>query len=304
MTIRTVLRRLFIVVATVVVVLIVGGGAVWWWLNPSCVREAGVVYGMRRGQALTMDVVTPSRPNGHGVLLMMSGSWKSKPDAFRTFMAAPLIRRGYTVFAVYHISQPTVTIMEVVEDVHRAARFVRHHADEYGIDPDRIGVSGASSGGHLSLMLATGAGKGPLDESDPVDRESSAVQAAAIFFPVTDLLNLGSSTENPGDGGPPIHYVKGFGPEAKDMALWKKIGRAISPIYHIDDSLPPVRILQGAADTLTPPEQSEWFRDRAAANGKEVDLTVLPGKGHGWYTFVWDMRRFADWFDQHLRDAE
>ena len=193
--------------------------------------------------------------------------------------------------------------MEVVEDAHRAARFVRHHAEAYGIDPDHLGVTGASSGGHLSLMLATGAGKGPLDETDPVDRESSAVQAVAIFFPVTDLLNLGSSTENPGDGGPPIHYLKGFGPEAKDMAVWKKIGRAVSPIYHIDEALPPVLILQGAADTLTPPEQSEWFRDRAREKGKHVELIILPGKGHGWYTFVWDMRRFADWFDRHLRGA-
>lgn len=304
MSIPTLLRRLLLVLAALLAITLVGGAGVWWWLNPSCTREIGVVYGTRAGQALTMDVVTPSDPNGHGILLMMSGSWKSKPGAFRTFMAAPLIRRGYTVFAVYHISQPTVTIMEVVEDVHRAARFVRHHSEEYGVDPDQIGVTGASSGGHLSLMLGTGAGKGPLDETDPVDRERSAVQAVAIFFPVTDLLNLGSSTENPGDGGPPIHYVKGFGPEAKDMAGWKKIGRAVSPIYHIDESLPPVLIVQGAADTLTPPEQSEWFRDRARKKGKDVELTILPGKGHGWYTFVWDMRRFANWFDRHLRDAE
>ncbi len=291
MSLPTVLRRLLLVLAALLIITLVGGGVVWWWLNPSCTREIGVVYGTRAGQALTMDVVTPSDPNGRGILLMMSGSWKSNPGAFRTFMAAPLIRRGYTVFAVYHISQPTVTIMEVVEDVHRAARFVRHHAEEYGIDPDQIGVTGASSGGHLSLMLATGAGKGPLDETDPVDRERSAVQAVAIFFPVTDLLNLGSSTENPGDGGPPIHYVKGFGPEAKGMAVWKKIGRAVSPIYHIDESLPPVLIVQGAADTLTPPEQSEWFRDRAREQGKDVELILLPGKGHGWYTFVWDMLR-------------
>ena len=130
------------------------------------------------------------------------------------WMVAPLLRRGYTIFAVSHLSQPQATVMEIVADVHRGVRFIRHHAKEYGIDPNRIGVAGGSAGGHLSLMLATRGGPGVPDANDPVDRESSAVQAAAVFFPVTDLLNLGDSTENPGDGGPPKSFVKAFGPRS------------------------------------------------------------------------------------------
>ena len=66
--------------------------------------------------------------------------------------------RGYTVFAVVHGSQPKFTIPEVLDDMHRAVRFIRHNAKKYGIDPDRLGITGGSAGGHLSLMQGT-AGK-------------------------------------------------------------------------------------------------------------------------------------------------
>ncbi|HBY62859.1 MAG TPA: alpha/beta hydrolase, partial [Solibacterales bacterium] len=81
--------------------------------------------------------------------------------------------------------QPGSTVMEIVDDMNRGIRFIRRNAARYGIDPSRIGVSGGSAGGHLSLMLATRGGPGPQDSPDPVDRESSAVQAVAIFYPVT-----------------------------------------------------------------------------------------------------------------------
>jgi acetyl esterase/lipase len=232
---------------------------------------------------------------------MVSGSWKSGADGIHPAMVAPLLRRGYLVFAVHHGSQPEFTVMEIIEDVQRATRFIRHRAAEYGLEPRRLGVSGGSSGGHLSLMLATCGGPGPAAAADPVDRESSAVQAAALFFPVTDLLNLGKSTENPGDGGPPKSFVRAFGPGATNMETWKVIGRQTSPIYHVTSNLPPVLIIHGDADTLTPLEQSEWFVARAQEAGAPVRLIIRPGKKHGWPTMLWDIRRFADWYDVHLR---
>src|SRR5437867_3303447 len=180
------------------------------YFHPSVQREPGIVYGQRHGKDLTLDVLRPAKPNGIGIAVMVSGGWKSQAGSFRPWFATPLLRRGYTLFAVYHIPQPQATVMEITEDVNRAIRFIRHNAAEYHVDPRRLGVTGGSAGGHLSLMLATRGGPGPGDAGDPVDRESSAVQAVAIFYPVTDLLNLGASTENPGDGGPPKSFVKGF----------------------------------------------------------------------------------------------
>lgn len=298
------LRLSLIVSGSVVALLAIVAGGGWWYLNPAVERTDGVVYGQRNEQPLVLDVIRPLNPNGLGVAFMVSGGWKSgKAGEAPVLMMAPLLRRGYTVFAIYHISQPKATVMEIIEDVNRGIRFVRHHAEEYGIDPDHIGVSGGSAGGHLSLMLATRGGPGPEDADDPVDRESSAVQAAAIFFPVTDLLNLGQSTENLGDGGPPKSFVKSFGPNATDLTIWKEIGRDCSPIYHITPDLPPILVYHGDADTLTPLEQSEWFRDRAVEQGVDVKLVVHPGGEHGWPTMLWDLRKFADWFDEHLKPA-
>lgn len=304
---RITLLTLLVMVALLAAVVSAG----WWYLHPSVQRTDGVVYGQRRGKPLTLDVIRPKDPNGLAIALMVSGGWKSgRPGETPVWLISPLLRRGYTVFAICHISQPDSTVMEIVEDMNRGVRFVRHHADEYGIDPSHIGVTGGSAGGHLSLMLATRGGPGRPDATDTVDRASSAVQAAALFFPITDLLNLGISTENPGDGGPPKSYVQAFGfaekfgADSTNMPLWKVIGRETSPIYFITSNLPPVLIHHGDADTLTPLEQSEWFRDRAAEHGRDVRIVVQPGGGHGWLTMSWDIYRFADWFDEHLRRAE
>ncbi|HMO65186.1 MAG TPA: alpha/beta hydrolase [Verrucomicrobiota bacterium] len=282
--------------------LVLLGTGLWRYFHPPVTRTDGLEYGRRHGETLRLDVLRPARPNGLAVVFLVSGGWKSAPaGSLPVWMAAPLLRRGYTVFAVYHVSQPEATVGEIFEDVSRGVRFVRTHAAEFGVDPDRLGVTGASAGGHLSLLLATRGGPGPAEALAAVGRASSAVQAVAIFFPVTDLLNLGRSTENAGDGGPPKSYVRAFGPDATNLPAWRIIGRDLSPIYHIPTNLPPVLILQGTADTLTPAEQSEWFQARARELGRQVEIRHVRGGGHGWLTMFWDLRQFADWFDAHLR---
>ncbi len=299
---KRLLRNTLWTIAAVVLLVALVVGSAWWYFHPTVQRTNAIAYGKRGEETLALDVLRPAKPNGLGVLLLVSGGWKSgKPGSFGEWLAAPLIRRGYTVFPIYHVSQPKATIMDIVEDMHRAVRFVRHHAQEYGIDPQRIGVTGGSAGGHLSLMLATRGGPGRTDAADPVDRESSAVQAAAIFYPVTDLLNLGKSRENPGDGGPPKSYVKGFGSAATNMVLWKVVGRETSPLYFVTSNLPPVLIYHGDADTLTPLEQTEWFQAAAKKVGREVQVKVHPGGDHGWLTMPLDIREFGIWFDQKLR---
>ncbi len=294
------ISRLLLGLAALVALVILSAGTTWWWLHPRFEATRGVVYIHRKGHDLTFDVLRPAHPKGLGVLVMVSGAWKSGRAAGQEWIVAPLLRRGYTVFMVSHGSQPEFTVMEIVPDVQRATRFVRCHAREYGVNPDRLGVAGGSSGGHLSLMLATRGGPATPDAADPVDRCSSAVQAVACFFPVTDLLNLGASTENPGNGGPPRSFVRAFGPNSTNLAIWKGIGYDLSPIYHIASNLPPVLIIHGSADTLVPLDQSERFAARAREAGRTVQLLVRPGKKHGWLTMIWDVRRFADWFDRWL----
>lgn len=239
MKVPRVLRNLLIAFAALILFALLLAGGLWLYFHPSLEVTKGVVYGHRQGQDLTIDVLRQAHPNGIGIILMASGGWKSEAGSFRHWIAAPILRRGYTVFAVYHIPQPKATIMEITEEVYRAVRFIRHNAAQYGVDPQRLGVTGGSSGGHLSLMIATKGGPGDANAADPVDRESSAVQAVAIFYPPTDLLNLGNSTENLHDGGPPKTFVHAFGPTVTNLEAWKIIGHEMSPIYYINSNLPP-----------------------------------------------------------------
>ncbi|MCP5557020.1 MAG: alpha/beta hydrolase [Verrucomicrobiaceae bacterium] len=275
-------------------------GAVGWYLHPSITETRNLVYGQRQGKDLVLHVLKPAHPSGIGVVVMISGRWKSNPEGFSALLVAPFLRQGQTVFAVGHMSQPDASVMDTVEDVNRAVRYVRLHAASYGVDPSRLGVAGGSSGGHLSLMLATQGRAGDPTANNPVDRESSQVQAAAVFFPVTDLINLGPSTENLHDGGPPKSFRNAFGPNGADLTAWPKIGHAMSPIDHITPDLPPIFIVHGDADTLVPVDQSIRFQEQAAKTGRQVELIVRPGKKHGWLTMLWDMRLMAQWFAEKM----
>lgn len=276
------------------------GWLYWYWAMVPHQLQENIQYGSRDGRPLMLDVLTPREANGAGILFLVSGGWKSGEGPIQPALVAPFLRNGYTVFAVKHISQPECTVSGIVEDVQRSVRYVRHHAKRFEILADKIGVVGGSSGGHLSLMLGTTGRLGDPSAADPVDRESSVVQCVACFYPPTDLLNLGSSTENPGDGGPPKSFREGFGPRARDLEEWKILGRELSPIYHVTSKMPPTYIVHGDADTLVPVDQSQRFAAVAAKQMAEVKLEIRPGKGHGWPEMVLDLVRFTEWFDQHL----
>jgi acetyl esterase/lipase len=275
-------------------------------------RTEDVIYGRKYGMALTLDVFQPAHANRCALLFLVNGGWQSskstplmvtiRPDDYR-----PFLDRGYTVFAVVTSSQPKFTIPELMADVHRAVRFVRANASTYGVRPDRIGVLGSSSGGHLTLSIATQGHSGRPDSTDPVERESSAVQAAACFFPPTDFLNYGGPGICGVGAGPLAPLLAAFGPRALDPKERLILGREISPIYSVTARLPPTLIIHGDADTVVPLQQSESFVQRAkAAGATAIQLLLRPGKGHGWGDF-WrstvDVTAFADWFDRYLRDA-
>lgn len=288
--------------AALVLLLLITAGGIWIYYNPSVEELEGVVYGQRHDQDLLMNVLIPDNPNGAGVMLLVSGRWRSRAEPMKPWPAAPLLRRGYTVFVVRHVSQPKATVMETVEDIHRAARFIRYHAQDYGIDGERLGVTGGSSGGHLSLMLATTGGPGDPGAPDPIDRENSAVQAAAVFYPVTDLINLGDSRENLHDGGPPKSYVRAFGMKSRAVEPWLPVGQAMSPINHITPELPPIRIYHGTADNLVPLDQSTRFQAQAGELGLDVEVITRQDKGHGWPTMILDAHGIARFYDRHLRN--
>ena len=244
-------------------------------------RTEDVIYGRKFGTALTLDVIQPAKPNGLGVIWVISSAWVSSHEAISPHGYQPLLDRGYTIFAVVPGSSPKFFAPEMVEDVHRAVRFVRHNAAKYGIDPARLGITGTSAGGHLALLIATRGGPGKTNATDVVDRESSAVQAAACFYPVTDWAEF-------------THVDK-----RDEKAL--QMARELSSVNYLTDKTPPILIIHGDADQRVPIQQSQAFAKRAQEVGATMKLIVRPGLGHGWPKLGEDQSLFADWFDQYLR---
>ena len=276
-------------------------------------RQQDVIYGRKFGTALTLDVFRPAgEANGLGVVFVVSGGWFSNHDGINQGFVRPFTARGYTVFAVVHGSQPKFTIPEVIGDMNRAVRFIRHHAKDYGIDPDRLGICGASAGGHLSLMQGTHGDKGNPSAADPVDREPSRVAAVACFFPPTDFLNYGKAGEDAIGRGVLKDYAAAFDfqevdPKRKqfvdvtDEAKIVELGRAISPINHVSSDDPPTLIIHGDADTLVPIQQAEIIVEKLKGAGVEAKLVTKPGAAHGWPGLDKDVLTLADWFDAHLK---
>ncbi|MEK7677583.1 MAG: alpha/beta hydrolase [Verrucomicrobiota bacterium] len=273
----------------------------WSQEKPNFTRAEDVIYGRKFGTALTLDVVQPASPNGHGILVMISGGFFSSHDAINPAFFKALLDRGYTVLAVVHGSQPKFTIPEIAEDIHRAVRFIRHHAAKYGINPDHLGITGGSAGGHLSLTMATQGAQGKTESKDPIDRESSAVQAVACFFPPTDFLNWGAPGVDAVGVGPLAQFKPAFGPRSDTAESRQTYGQEISPLNFVTSNLPPTLIIHGDADRLVPIQQAELFVKRAKEVKTTVKLVVREGKDHGWKEMGADMSVFADWFDEHLR---
>jgi acetyl esterase/lipase len=263
-----------------------------------------------------MDVFTPRKDaKGVGVILVISGGFFSSHEAINPVFVRPLTERGYTVFAVVHGSQPRYTVPEIIQDLNRAVRFIRHHAREDRIDPARLGIAGASAGGHLALMLGTAGGNGDPHAQDPVDRESSRVQAVACFFPPTDFLNYGRPGNrkiHPTDHDPPYRAAFDYREPDKQTRLWvpitdpqrlTEIARQISPVYHVTPDDPPTLIIHGDQDKLVPLQQSESIVEKLKQARVEAKLVVKKGAGHGWLTLSNDLAQIVDWFDQHLKES-
>ncbi len=276
-----------------------------------------VIYGRKYGMALTLDVYKPAHhARGIGVLLVCSGGWYSDHALVNTNFSPywrNLIKRGYTVFAVVHSSNPRFTIPDALDDMNRAVRFVRYHAKEYGINPDKLGITGGSAGGHLSIWQGTGGDNGNPKAPDPVDRVSSKVQAVGCFFPPTDFLNYGTVGHMAIGAGISAGLAAPFQFQEwdKDNSVFKtatdpteirNFATWISPIYHVSATSAPTLIFHGDADPIVPVQQSESFIDKLKQFNVPCELIIEHGKVHGWVDgFDRDMNQICDWFDKYLK---
>jgi acetyl esterase/lipase len=269
-------------------------------------RLRDVVYGRKFGTALTMDVWKPGKQNGAGVIFMVSGAFKSGVEMldsgfYGPVMFKPFLDRGYTLFLVSHGAQPRYNVDEIVLDVHRAVRFIRVHAKDHGVDSERLGIMGISSGGYLSLTIGTSGNAGDSAAEDPVDRASSRVQAVACFCPPCDFVNYGERGRLIVEYDPVRYVWHAFGVEGKPKQQQIKLLQALSPLEAITAATPPTLIVHGEADPLVPHEQSVRFAARLAEFKVKHKLITKQGAKHGWPEMGTDHALLADWFDETLK---
>lgn len=239
------------------------------------VEPSEVIYGRKDGMALTMVVQKPDTiPNGKAIIWVVSAGWTSNYNWVAMFkgLVKPISDRGYTLFFVMHGSQPKYTVPDAVQDLRRAIRFIRYHADEYSIDPGHIGISGGSAGGHLSLMMGTTGDDGNPRATDPVERNSSRIQAMACFYPPVDLLNWKAEGDNAvvhstmKEFQAPLDFME-WNPATlhyaaiTDSVRRTEIGMQISPYYFVTADDAPALIVHGDKDMLVPMLQSQKMID-------------------------------------------
>jgi acetyl esterase/lipase len=242
--------------------------------------EKNVIYGMYSGLALLMDVHHPAKPNGYGVVFISGSAWQAPTTYGATplkeqqigIWGPPLLRAGYTVFAINHRAAPRFHYPAAVEDVQRAVRFVRHHAAEYGIDGSRLGGVGGSSGGHLIGLVALLAAPGIPDDADAVNREPATVQAVVLRAAPGDLRTVGSAS------GIVASFMERVPDQTPEDRL---VYAAASPITHVSKSSPPVLLMHGDADDVVPYQQSVAMEAALKAAGVDVKLLTIAGGKHG-----------------------
>ncbi len=253
-------------------------------------RTQDVIYMKAGGTAFTMDVLKPARPNKAAVIFVVSGGWISDHSMIKSFGAdieKAFADGGFTVFSVVHGAQPRFKVAEIVEQVRTAVRFVHAHAAEYGIDTNRVGVSGISSGGHLSLMIA-----GSPD---------SPVNAVAAIAPPTDLANWGKPgfvlTDDPQMAVfNPALGIDPKGPRNDIEALAKQL----SPITYVNPKFPPTLIVHGDDDKVVPLQQAHAMDQALTKAGVVHELAVVPGGGHDDKTFRPGVTKAVQWFKDKL----
>jgi len=276
-----------------------------------------IIYGRKDGMALTMMVLAPTnKANGKAIVHVVSGNWVSSYDMMERYRPGntTYTKRGYTVFMVMHGSQPRYSIIDEVADIKRAVRFIRYNAKTYDIDTAHIGITGSSSGGNLSLLVALSGDERNTKAKDAVDRQSARVQAAAIFFPPTDLLNYGYTGANMTGARATLERFRVAGAfdftklsdstftykAVTDSAEKMLLVKQASPIYAVSADDPPVLLVHGDADFVVPLQQTQSLLKKLDEAKVPNRFILKKGGGHGWKDMDVEQKEMADWFDKYL----
>jgi len=195
------------------------------------------------------------------IVFFFGGGWIGGSVEHFVHHARYFSQRGMICFRVdYRVkSRQGTTPFESLKDARSAMRFIRGHAGDYGVDPERIVGSGGSAGGHLAAGTALSYG---YDEEGEELSISAIPNAMVLFNPVID--------NGPG----------GYGYERIGEAY-----RSFSPIYNIHEGAPPTALFLGTADPLIPVETACYYKTVMEKVGSRCDLFLYEGAGHGFFNY-------------------
>ena len=287
------------------------------WSAPSFIQsfaqerepsEQNVVYGMYSGLALLMDVYKPAEGNGAGIVLINGSGWHSDTElsAEPLKMGYPymdrirdaLVDAGYTVFSINHRAAPRFKYPNAVDDTKRAIQFARYQAKRFGIDENKLGALGHSSGAHLAAMV------GVLDESleaidgDPISEQRSKVASVAAIAAPLDLtiLNSGASMAA---STPSLVTFLGKRPEYENGFISREgLYYEASPVSHVSRDDASFLLIQGMSDPVVPPENALVMHAALTEAGVKVQLEEVEGD-HG---PDFDPQLIVDWFNKTLEE--
>lgn len=193
------------------------------------------------------------------IVIVHGGGWRagSKQDRVYRDMLMHYALKGYVTISVEYRLTGEAPLPACIEDVKCAVRWLRAHADDYKVDPERIGAYGHSAGAHLVMMLAMAGPQAKLEGDGPYPEFSSKLTSVAA-------------------GSLPVRLNTRFAPEDK-LDAW-------SPVGYIREGLVPMLVIQGTADTIVRAPDTDAFIERVKAAGN-TDVTYLridePGAHHG-----------------------
>ena len=194
--------------------------------------------------------------------------------------ALRLLDDGFAVASVTYRFSQHAKFPAQIEDCKAAIRWLRANAKELNIDPERIGVWGASAGGHLVALLGVAGDVKEWEKGDNLD-QSSRVQAVVDWFGPSDLLTMGvqalpeSKIDHDSASSPESRLVGGPVQENKAAA------KTASPVTYVSAGDAPILLMHGDRDNVVPPKQSEELHDALKKAGVETSLTIIPKAGHG-----------------------
>lgn len=258
--------------------------------------KKNLVYGNADGFALKMDLIDCGRREGRPapVLVWIHGGAWSDHELDRNYRPeVELLRfaaKGYVVACIDYRLSDEALFPAQIQDCKCAIRFLRAHAAEWNLDPDRIGVWGESAGGHLVNLLGAAENVPEFEGSGGWQEYSSRVNAVCTWYSPVDIRTMELSE------GSVLDALLGH---PNEQEREEKV-RAANPITYLHPQMPPFLIMHGSADPLVPIEQSRILYQRLSEMGCSAELHIIEGQGHGFFQGQEAYQYVHDFFDRCL----